>query len=167
MNQGWGPPGFGLTTIQIMSALPGTAEGTNRVPGMEAQTDTGPTAGPHHSPGEPGGFRIRLMQAGPLFVQSTLLAPFRELLAPLARWLMQPHVHMRSEEAGGAPVDVPLRRPSLLVITLGIVLGPLVFVMLLPLILILVPAVVVMGFVGVLIAALPTDQGYVHPVASA
>ena len=77
-------------------------------------------------------------------MNSPVVEPFRHVLRPLLRWAWQPHLAL----FGGTEL-VNLKPPSTFALIMSIILGPLVFVMLLPLILILLPVAIVAGVIAV------------------
>lgn len=133
-----------------------TIEGTSRVPNA-GETAAVVQAALHHPPGQPGGFRIRSFQAGPLYVKSALVTPFREVLKPLAAWLMRRHFTVAGEDPNDGRIDLNLKPPSLVAMALTMALAPLIFLLLLPLILILLPAFIVMGLAGMVAASFQSD----------
>lgn len=137
-----------MNPIAHSTQEPGANAGSTLMP-----AGTPPPPDHPHGYGEPGGFRVRLLQASPLFLKAAVMDPLRLLLRPLAHWLMQPHLALHGEEADSAPVPVNLKPTSLLTLVLSVLLGPLVFVMLLPLLLILVPAFILMALIGTLAAS--------------
>ncbi|MDB6139657.1 MAG: hypothetical protein JWO94_2729 [Verrucomicrobiaceae bacterium] len=87
-----------------------------------------------------------------LFMHTPLMEPYRHLLRPLLRWAWKPHFAI----LGGLEL-VNLKPPSTFALVMSIILGPLVFVMLLPLVLILVPVAMVVGVLAVLAACLQCE----------
>ena len=99
-----------------------------------------------------GGHKNRPGRVYRLVMGSPVVEPFRHVLRPLLRWAWKPHLAL----FGGSEL-VNLRPPSTFAIVMSVILGPLVFVMLLPLILILVPAVLVVGVLAMLAASLQSE----------
>lgn len=97
-----------------------------------------------------------------LFMHTPLMEPYRHLLRPLLRWVWKPHFAIL-----GGPELINLKPPSTFALVMSIILGPLVFVMLLPLILILIPVAMVVGILAVLAACLQceADQPGPHSMA--
>lgn len=89
-------------------------------------------------------------------LRTPLLQPFRKALRPLIRWAIKPHVSVAAEQQGNARVGVNLKPLSASTIVLSILLGPLVFLMLLPLVLILLPVALIIGSIAVAITSLQT-----------
>lgn len=84
-------------------------------------------------------------------LQATLLRPFRRILHPLLVWLRRDALHL------GHTPPARLRRVGWESLALGLLLGPLAFLMLLPLLLLLFPAALLIGLAGVVAAALQAD----------
>lgn len=84
-------------------------------------------------------------------LQATLLRPFRRILHPLLVWLRRDALHL------GHTPPASLRRVGWESLALGLLLGPLAFLMLLPLLLLLFPAALLIGLAGVAAAALQAD----------
>ncbi|MES2596156.1 MAG: hypothetical protein V4662_12510 [Verrucomicrobiota bacterium] len=87
-----------------------------------------------------------------------LMEPYRALLRPLRRWIMKHHVVIHASEGSDELVEMPLKEPSIVTMVLMALLAPLVFLMLLPLILILVPLGLVAGFVALLISTIKIEE---------
>ena len=87
-----------------------------------------------------------------------LMEPYRALLMPLKRWIFQHHVVIHTAEGSSDTVEMPLKQPSILTMVLMALLGPLVFLMLLPLILILVPLGLVVGLMALFVSAIKMDD---------
>jgi hypothetical protein len=90
-------------------------------------------------------------------MQATFLRPFRQALRPLLVWLRQEHVFVKSGQSGAPPVGVNLRQFGWETTALGLIIGPLAFIMLLPLLILIFPVVVVVGMAAVIVAAVQTD----------
>jgi len=84
-------------------------------------------------------------------LQATLLRPFRKILRPLLVWLRRDALHLGNTSSAG------LSRAGWESLALGLLLGPLAFVMLLPLLLLLFPVALFIGLAGVAAAALQAD----------
>jgi hypothetical protein len=90
-------------------------------------------------------------------MQATFLRPFRKALRPLLVWLRQEHVFVKSGQSGAPPVGVNLKRFGWETIALGLIIGPLAFIMLLPLLILIFPVAVLIGLAAVIVAAVQTD----------
>ena len=91
-------------------------------------------------------------------MQATFLRPFRQALRPLLVWLRQEHVFVKSGMHGMPPVGLKLKQFSWETIALSLVLGPLAFIMLLPLLILIFPVAVIIGLAAMLVTALQTDS---------
>lgn len=100
-------------------------------------------------------------------MQATLLRPFRQALRPLLVWLRQDHVFVKSGQQGVPPVGLRLRHFGWETLVLSLVLGPLAFIMLLPLLILIFPAFVVIGLAAVVANALRDDAEYYPPTLQA
>lgn len=89
-------------------------------------------------------------------MKATLLRPFRKVLRPLLVWLRQEHFHVRGGRRGDPPAALKLRQAGWESLALGLVLGPLVFLMLLPLLILMFPVALFIGLAGLAAAALQT-----------
>ena len=85
-------------------------------------------------------------------MNSPVVEPFRHVLRPLLRWAWQPHLSL----FGGTEL-INFKPPSTFAMVMSIVLGPLVFVMLLPLILVLLPVAMIAG--GLALISASTQYG--------
>jgi hypothetical protein len=90
-------------------------------------------------------------------MQATFLRPFRRALRPLLVWLRQEHVFVKSGQHGAPPVGLKLKQFGWETIALSLIVGPLAFIMLLPLLILIFPAVVIIGLAGVVVASMQTD----------
>lgn len=90
-------------------------------------------------------------------MQATFLRPFRQAIRPLLVWLRQEHFFVKSGQHGAPPVGLNLRQFGWETIALSIVLAPLAFILLLPLLILIFPAAVLIGLAGVVVAAVQTD----------
>lgn len=90
-------------------------------------------------------------------MRATLLRPFRLALRPLLIWLRREHVFVASGQQGTPPVGLQLKQFSWETIALAIVLGPLAFLLLLPLLIIIFPIAVLIGLAATVVAAMQTD----------
>ncbi len=86
-------------------------------------------------------------------LRSPIVEPFRKVLRPLVRWVFRPHLHVAAGPDGQGSESVSLKQPSLATVAWWMVFGPLVFVMLLPLLLILVPVVMLLGIAAIIFSA--------------
>ena len=95
-------------------------------------------------------------------MQAKLLHPFRKVMRPLAVWLQQEHFHIHEGEmVEGAvmpPAPLKLRQAGWKSMALGIFLAPLAFLILLPLLILIFPALVVVGIAAVCAAAWQTNE---------
>ncbi len=87
-----------------------------------------------------------------LFMHTPLMEPFRHVLRPLVRWAWRPHLTIL-----GMTERVNLKPPSTFAMVMSILLGPLIFLMLLPLILILIPVGMVVGVLAVLATSVQVE----------
>jgi len=90
-------------------------------------------------------------------MKATLLRPFRQALRPLFVWLRQEHIFVESGQQGTPPVALHLKQFGWETIALSLVLAPLAFIMLLPLLILIFPVVVLVGCGAVAAAALQAD----------
>lgn len=90
-------------------------------------------------------------------MKAKLLHPFRKVLKPLAFWLQREHFHLVGDHHE-APTPLSLRDTGWKSLALGIVLAPLAFIMLLPLLILIFPLLVVVGIGAVLAAAWQTNE---------
>jgi hypothetical protein len=90
-------------------------------------------------------------------MQATFLRPFRQAIRPLLVWLRQEHVFVKSGQSGAPPVGVNLKQFGWETIALGLIIGPLAFILLLPLLILIFPAAVLIGLAGVVVATIQTD----------
>src|SRR3569623_352835 len=87
-----------------------------------------------------------------LFMHSPLMEPYRHVLRPLKRWAWRPHLTvLGSSERGN------LKPPSTFAMVMSVLLGPLIFLLLLPLILILIPVGMVVGVLAVLATSVQVE----------
>jgi len=85
------------------------------------------------------------------------MQPYRRLLRPLWVWTWKPHLSILSGAGPTERVFVNLKPPSTFVLVMSVVLGQLIFLMLLPLVLILIPVAMFVGVLAVLIACLQCE----------
>ncbi len=90
-------------------------------------------------------------------MQVTFLRPFRKALRPLLVWLRQEHVFVKSGQQGAPPVGLQLRAFGWGTMALSLVLGPLAFIMLLPLLLPIFPIAVLISLAAIAMAAMQTN----------
>ncbi|MFZ2280569.1 MAG: hypothetical protein WAW39_22415 [Prosthecobacter sp.] len=90
-------------------------------------------------------------------MKATVLRPFRQALRPLLVWLRQEHIFVESGQQGSAPVGLHLKQFGWETIALSLILGPLAFIMLLPLLILIFPVVVLVGCGAVAASALQAD----------
>jgi hypothetical protein len=91
-------------------------------------------------------------------LRSPLFHPFRSALRPLLRWTFKSHLFVYDEERPDSPIGVNLKPLSIVTLVLAVLIGPLVFVMLLPLVLILMPVALLFGMLGVATTSAQTDD---------
>jgi hypothetical protein len=91
-------------------------------------------------------------------IQVTFLRPFRHALRPLLVWLRQDHIFVKNGQHGAPPVGLKLKQFSWETIALGLVLGPLAFIMLLPLLIVIFPVAVFIGLAAVMVGSMQTDS---------
>jgi hypothetical protein len=92
-------------------------------------------------------------------MQATLLRPFRKALRPLLVWLRQDHVFVEGGYHGAPPVGVKLGQFGWETLALTLLLAPVAFIMLLPMLILIFPVVVIIGLACIIIAAMETDEG--------
>lgn len=90
-------------------------------------------------------------------MKATFLRPFRQALRPLLVWLRRDHIFVKNGQHGEPPVGLHLKQFGWETIALGLVLGPLAFIMLLPLLILIFPVVVLVGCGAVAASALQAD----------
>ncbi|MFN0079280.1 MAG: hypothetical protein ACKVY0_22675 [Prosthecobacter sp.] len=90
-------------------------------------------------------------------MQATFLRPFRIALRPLLVWLRQEHVFVKSGQQGAPPVGLQLKQFSWETIAAGVILLPLAFILLLPLLILIFPVAVLIGLAAAVAAAMQTD----------
>jgi len=91
-------------------------------------------------------------------MKAKLLHPVRKVLRPLAHWLRQEHFHVGEGRQDTLPMPLQLRQASWKTLALGVVLAPLAFIMLLPLLILIFPALVMVGVAAVCAAAWQTNE---------
>lgn len=90
-------------------------------------------------------------------MKATLLRPFRTVLRPLLHWLRREHFHVRNDRAGQPPIGLNLRTFGWESLVLGVLLAPLAFLLLLPLLVLIFPVAVLIGVAGVIATSVQTD----------
>jgi hypothetical protein len=90
-------------------------------------------------------------------MKATFLRPFRQALRPLLVWLRQEHIFVESGQHGSPPVGLRLKQFGWETIALSLILGPLAFIMLLPMLIVIFPVVVLVGCGAVAASALQAD----------
>jgi len=90
-------------------------------------------------------------------MQATFLRPFRIALRPLLVWLRQEHVFVKNGQQGTPPVGLRLQQFSWETAVAGIILVPLAFILLLPLLILIFPVAVLIGLAAVVAGAMQTD----------
>lgn len=91
-------------------------------------------------------------------MKAKLLHPFRKVLRPLAHWLQQEHFHVDGG-VGALPLPLQLRQAGWKSFALGVILAPLAFIMLLPLLILIFPVLLVIGLAAICAAAWQADDG--------
>jgi hypothetical protein len=91
-------------------------------------------------------------------MQATLLRPFRKILRPFAHWLRQEHFFIGTGDESGSRAGLNLRTFGWETMVLSAILAPLAFLMLLPLLLIILPAAACLGLVAVVFTGMQTDE---------
>ncbi|WP_395741616.1 hypothetical protein [Prosthecobacter sp.] len=91
-------------------------------------------------------------------MKATALRPFRQAIRPLLVWLRRDHVYVQSGQQGAAPVGVKLKQFGWETIALSFILGPLAFIMLLPLLILIFPVVVLIGLGAFAASAIQSDM---------
>lgn len=91
-------------------------------------------------------------------MKAKLLHPVRKVLRPLAHWLQQEHFHVHGGRQDSMPMPLQLRDAGWKTFALGIILAPLAFIMLLPLLILLFPLVVIFGIAAIGAAAWQTNE---------
>ena len=150
-----------------MDTIPEHAAGTTLASNLNPTSDSYPARAqsPHTGLGT-GGHDLRQLLVYKAFIKSGLMEPFRILLRPLRKWVLRRHVAIHPAEGDPALLELPLRQPSTTTLVLSILLGPVVFVMLLPLLLILVPVALGIGLAALLVSASKaTDENMGLPLA--
>ncbi len=90
-------------------------------------------------------------------IQALLLRPFRKAIRPLLVWLRQEHVYVESGGRGSPPVGLSLRQFSWKSLMLSLVLAPLAFIILLPMLILIFPLAVLVGFGAAVMSAVESD----------
>lgn len=139
-----------------MDTIPATRPGTILASTPIDTTSTAAHSAAKACKGLASGSRFRHAWIYRRLLQSGVVEPFRKVLRPLIRWMFQPHFAVWDGSRHESKVDVSLQKPSMGTLVLSVVLGPLVFLMLLPLILILVPVAALIGIAAVMAASVQT-----------
>lgn len=105
-----------------------------------------------------GGHDLRHLLVYQVMIKSGLMEPFRILFKPLKQWMLARHVSIHTAEGSAETVELPLKKPGVATLVLAILLAPLVFLMLLPLMLILVPLALGVALIAMLAASLQSDE---------
>ncbi len=100
-------------------------------------------------------------------MQATLIRPFRKVLRPFAHWLQQEHFFVTTGDAASPKSGLNLRTFGWETIVLCTILGPIVFLMLLPLLLIIMPVVAFVFLAAMAATAIQTgaDDDDYHSIA--
>lgn len=91
-------------------------------------------------------------------MKATFLRPFRQALRPLLVWIRQDHIFVKNGQHGAPPVGLQLKQFSWETIALGVILGPLAFIILLPMLIVIFPVAVLIGLCAVIMAAMQIDS---------
>lgn len=91
-------------------------------------------------------------------MQATLLSPFRKAIRPLLVWLRQDHVFVEGGYDGAPPVGVKLGQFGWETLALTVLLAPVAFILLLPLLILLFPMVVIIGLACIIMASIQADE---------
>ncbi len=138
-----------------METNPNTPAGSTSAPEPHLQTPTASATVPTH--GHAGG-AIRKAWLYRRVLQSPLVQPFRKVLRPLIRWVFQPHLSMPAENGR---VAINIKPASLATIAWWTIFGPLIFLMLLPLLLILVPLALIVALGALIVGGFQNESsGY-------
>ena len=105
-----------------------------------------------------GGHDLRQLLVYQFLIKSGLTEPFRILFKPLKKWVLARHVCIHAAEGSAETVELPLRKPGAATLVLSILLAPLMFLMLLPLMLILTPLALGVAFIAMLAASIQSDE---------
>lgn len=97
-------------------------------------------------------------------MKATLLRPFRQAIRPLLVWLRQEHVYVASGHRGAPPIGLNLRQFGWETMALALIVAPLAFIMLLPLLILIFPIAVLVGFGAAFIAAMRAESDETAPV---
>ncbi len=95
-------------------------------------------------------------------MKASLLHPFRKVLRPLLHWLRQEHIHVQAGGHGDPPVGLNLKNFGWGSIALSVILAPLAFLILLPLLILIFPVVACIGLAGAALATMQSDDDLDH-----
>lgn len=140
-----------------METTPVNAAGSEHVPMPSSDSSTVTRSASEQAANSSGGGKHRQSWLYRRFLKSGLVEPVRKVLKPLLIWVFKPHIAVTDDTGRRDLVDIDLKPPSAVAIAWWTVFGPLIFLMLLPLILILIPVVMVVGLAAILVAAMQTD----------
>ena len=90
-------------------------------------------------------------------MKATFLRPFRQALRPLLVWIRQEHVFVESGQHGSPPVGLKLKQFGWETIALSLILLPLAFIILLPMLIVIFPVAVLIGCGAFAVSALQAD----------
>lgn len=91
-------------------------------------------------------------------LRSPLFHPFHKVLQPLVRWVFASHLFVYDESRPDSPISVNLKPLTISILAMSVVLAPLIFVIILPLVLILVPAGVFFAMLGLVSSSFQADE---------
>lgn len=90
-------------------------------------------------------------------MKATFLRPFRQALRPLLVWLRRDHIFVKNGQHGDPPVGLQLKQFGWETIALSLILGPLAFIILLPMLIVIFPVAVLIGLAAMVVAAMQSD----------
>lgn len=91
-------------------------------------------------------------------MQATLLRPFRTILRPLLHWLRREHFYVKNDRVGQPPIGLRLRMAGWETLALGVLLAPLAFLLLLPLLVLIFPLAVIIGVAAMITTSAQTSD---------
>ncbi|MDB6003451.1 MAG: hypothetical protein JWR15_438 [Prosthecobacter sp.] len=90
-------------------------------------------------------------------MKATFLRPFRQALRPLLVWLRRDHIFVKNGQHGDPPVGVQLKQFSWETIAVSLLLAPLAFIILLPMLIVIFPVAVLVGLGAVIASTVQSD----------
>lgn len=98
-------------------------------------------------------------------MQATVLRPFRTILRPLLQWLRREHFYVKNDRVGQPPIGLRLRMAGWETLALGVLLAPLAFLLLLPLLVLIFPLAVIIGVAAMITTSAQTsDDDAAHQI---